>query len=352
MKNTVSVMCAMVLMLLTSVRGAAVPESQAAGRSKYELPAGKVLVFVGQDNASVGGNGSYKDGYVDNVDVPGGITHYVYFSSGWKNKFGYSFSADKVGGLNEEMTWGAGPMCMRAYLESPKLKNCLIHLSISMEGNNEDKVADGTFDPLIKELAAFLKEFSDRAFLIRIGYEFDGSWNGYNPDNFKKAFRRIVDHLRGANVENFATVMASSGGEKEGTWEKYYPGDDYVDWVGYSFWGGQGKEALAFARGHHKPAFIAESTPRGQFLDRMEGKAAWNQWFQKYFKHIEDNLDVIRAVSYINCDWDAQPMWTDWGNTRLECNAYVKEKWLEQMQKPIYINAKDKPMSLIDFKKP
>ena len=45
--------------------------------AKYEPPAGKVLVFVGQDNASVGGNDRFTDGYVDYVGVPAGITHYI-----------------------------------------------------------------------------------------------------------------------------------------------------------------------------------------------------------------------------------------------------------------------------------
>ena len=67
---------------------------------RFAPPAGKVLVFIGQDNASVGGNSKYHDGYVDNVGVPGGITHYVYFSDGWTNKFGRAFSSGRVAGLN------------------------------------------------------------------------------------------------------------------------------------------------------------------------------------------------------------------------------------------------------------
>lgn len=320
-------------------------------RAKFEPPAGKVILFVGQDNASVGGNGSYTNGYVDNIGVPGGITHYVYFSPGWKNNFKYTFDKDRVGGLNKETTWGAGPMCMKAYMDSPKLASCLIHLSISMEGNREDKVADGSYDYLIAELVQFLKKYSDRAFLIRIGYEFDGHWNGYDPENFKTAFKRIVDQLRAAQVSNFATVMASSGGEKAGKWEAYYPGDEYVDWVGYSLFRGKdtGRRALDFARKHKKPVFIAEATPKGTFLDKEDGEKAWAGWYKDFFKHIEANLDVIRAISYINCDWDAQPMWDKWGNSRLEANEIVRNKWLEQMKKPYMVEAEDNPLALIGF---
>ena len=71
-----------------------------------------------------------------------------------------------------------------------------MHLSISMEGNSEDKVADGSYDYLIEELVDFVRDHPDHPFLIRIGYEFDGSWNNYDTKNFKGAFRRIVDALR------------------------------------------------------------------------------------------------------------------------------------------------------------
>jgi hypothetical protein len=313
--------------------------------AKFEPPAGEVLVFVGQDNASVGGNGKYQDGYVDNIGVPAGITHYIYLTDGWKNKFGYTLDKDRASGLNSETTWGAGPMSMKAYADSPELKDCLIHLSISMEGNSEDKVADGTLDHQIEEVVQFLKTYHDRAFFVRIGYEFDGSWNGYDPENFKKAFKRIVDKMREAKLTNFATVMASSGNCPIKKWKSYYPGDEYVDWLGYSYFNhNAGKNALTFAREVNKPVFVAEATPKGTFLDREEGEKAWNKWYRPFFKSIEKNKDVIHAISYINADWDAQPMWDNWGNTRLEANDFVKEKWLQEMKKPMYINAEDKPM--------
>ena len=41
------------------------PRPEASGR--FEPDHGQVLVFIGQDNASVGGNAGYRDGYVDRV---------------------------------------------------------------------------------------------------------------------------------------------------------------------------------------------------------------------------------------------------------------------------------------------
>ena len=58
--------------------------------AKYEPPQGRVLVFVGQDNKSVGGTDKWSDGYVDHIGMPAGITHYVYFTEGHTNEFGFT----------------------------------------------------------------------------------------------------------------------------------------------------------------------------------------------------------------------------------------------------------------------
>ena len=219
----------------TALAASREPRPEASGR--FEPRHGQVLVFIGQDNASVGGNAEHRDGYVDHVGMPGGVTHYVYFTEGATNNFGYTFDKGTVDGLNKQTTWGAGPMCMRCYLESDAFDGTAVHLSISMEFNSEDSVASGDYDHLIRELAAFLQEFSHVPFYIRIGYEFDGSWNDYDQENFKAAWRRIVDHLRAEKIENFVTVFGSSRNHiARETWDAYWPGDEYVDWIGYSFW--------------------------------------------------------------------------------------------------------------------
>ena len=315
---------------------------------------GKVLVFAGQDNASVGGTAKYDDGYVENVGVPGGVTHYVYFSEGWTNEFKRTFPIGEVAGLNRETEWASGPMHQKAYLDSIVLKRCVMHVSISMEGGCEAKVADGSFDHLIDEFVEFIGAYPDRPFLIRIGYEFDGVWNDYDPKNFKLAFRRIVDALREKKLDNFAIVYASSSGVKEGQFEQYDPGEDYYDWVGYSWWGGEkdGKVALDFARRVGKPVFIAEATARGHYFDKEDPESVWNSWFTKFFNHIKSNLDVIRAVSYINADWDSQEMWDGWGQTRLETSPVLTQRWLKQMADPMFINGNDKPFQHIGFPQP
>ncbi|TAP40271.1 hypothetical protein EYS00_08880 [Alteromonas sp. KUL49] len=303
----------------------------------------EILIFVGQDNKSVGGHGVWRDGYIDHVGMPAGITHYVYFSEGKTNDFGYSFDIGSVDGLNRQTRWGAGPMCLRCYLEAPGFENTLVHLSISMELDEEGRVANGDYDHLIKELADFIQEYRQHTFYLRIGYEFDGSWNHYEPEAFKGAWRRIVDHLRREDISNFATVLGASRFYLErSVWDAYWPGDEYVDWLGYSYWHNETRSPVVFelAREKNLPVFAAEVTPRGFWMDMVDGNLIWVDWFSLFFDHIEANKDVVKAISFINADWDADPMWKGrgWGDSRIQRNVQLKNRWLEKMAEPIYIH--------------
>ena len=53
----------------------------------------------------------------------------------------------------------------------------------------------------------------------------------------------------------------------------------------------------------------------------------WERWFGRVISLIETyDIDMW---SYINCDWDSQPMWkgVGFGDTRLSINSNVMKKW-------------------------
>lgn len=54
---------------------------------------------------------------------------------------------------------------------------------------------------------------------------------------------------------------------------------------------------------------------------------AWERWFGRVMVLI-DKYD-IDMWSYINCNWDKQPMWHNigFGDTRLSSNTHVMKKW-------------------------
>jgi beta-mannanase len=189
---------------------------------------------------------------------------------------------------------------------------------------------------------------------LRPGYEFDGQWNHFDPDTYKLAYVRIVDLFRAADVTNVLWVWHSAvflpiyEGRQRMEW---YPGDDYVDLFGASVftamyddehrYKGHTRQEMhdlhewaGMATARHKPLAIVESTARSYKMADEEAADAWTSWFQPVFKFIEE-YDV-RIFAYINCDWDAQPMWSgdDWGDTRLQTNQDLAGRWNEEMDKP------------------
>lgn len=124
------------------------------------------------------------------------------------------------------------------------------------------RIIDGDFDT---ELTQWAIDASNTgvSLLVEFGTEVNGNWfpwNGqYNgggitteygdtnladgPERFRDAYRHIIDICNSNGVTNitwFFHVDAYS--EPENSWnaiENYYPGDDYIDWLGVSVYGPQ-----------------------------------------------------------------------------------------------------------------
>ncbi len=122
------------------------------------------------------------------------------------------------------------------------------------------RIIDGVFDRQL------LRWFTDAAstgypLLVEFGTEVNGDWfpwnglyngggrtDGYGdpaypdgPERFRDAFRHLVELSRQAGATNITWFFhLDAQGEPEEDWnafEYYFPGDDYVDWVGVSVYG-------------------------------------------------------------------------------------------------------------------
>lgn len=310
---------------------------------KFEPDDGKCLVFIGQDLESIGGLDNYNDGYTDYFKVPTGITVYTNLSPG-NESFGYYNKG--LDGLKTKANWGAGDSWATLYLQDSTYQNGAIAIGLSFV-NNEKNIAKGKHDSLIKELALWIKS-TKRPVFLRIGYEFDGwDWNHYHRKYYLKSWQRIHSIFKKLKVENVAYIWQSKGtGSDQEVLEKWYPGDDLVDWVGYSYFGNPDQEMLSFARNHNKPVFIAEATPvrvidnlyfdTDMKKEKLE-KLIWEEWFVPFFNTIKNNSDVIKAFSYINSDWSSQPMWINNPvfqkvDSRIQKSKYISEKWKKEME--------------------
>lgn len=333
---------------------------EVAQMGKYMPPAGKTLLIVGQDLGSVAG-------YVEHVwEIPGGITTYTDLSENAHSGMLY--------GLEDVVNYGSGDVSARASVENYPQSTLVIGLYlVDQTGANLEHLADGTHDDEIDRLGRFIQNAARPVFL-RIGYEFDGPWNHYKPETYIATFRHIVTRLREQGVGNFASVWQSAtAGDtyRDQPIAAWYPGDEYVDWCGTSYFHfnrSAHDEMLDFARAHEKPVLIAESAPRGydlaaltysddgHLLAERSAQQIWDAWFEPYFEYIHANRDVIRAVAYINCEWQAQALWGGpgsntgyWGDSRIEANATLQALWLGKIKAANWLHGSRLLFEILQF---
>lgn len=344
------------------------------GLNKYEPEDNRVIVFIGQDNLSVGGNVNNDEdmtpwdepGYVEaGLPLPAGITSYIALRDDSDNDDANVPEGFTVAGLHNTTDYGAGPICLACYLENSSFNtdDLIVHLSIfyADDRDHSQRVAEGETDEQIREIATFIKSYPDIPFMVRPGYEFDFQYRdrGVAPFYYQEAFRHIVDIFRQENVTNFASVYSSgSRGPSITDWENFYPGNDYVDWIGYSVFlpetSAIGDNVFAFARTVDKPVFASEVVYADQPINDDTAQTIWNTFFTDFFGTFNVVPDQVKALAYINADWRAQPLWQDvdfFDNTdsRLESSTITSEAWTTELENERYILDDDNVLELIRF---
>lgn len=353
----------------------------ATGRAADDPALDQAPVFiVGQDLGAI-------RGYLESgcCPRPDGLTAYLSFFNLRSEPGGYGgIGFDNTGQpLQDEHSWGSGPVDARKTATAFGIPDLAIGLHLI------DTVGSGSLDPLIAgefdaNVDKLLKLFAlvEGTVYLRIGYEFDGAWNAAysDPARYISAYRHIVDRVRSQGADNVQFVWQASASPMDDVLDggrediaRFYPGNEYVDWFAFSWFHHPdatptarvdhrpatprelAAEVLAMARAAGKPVMIAEAAPQGFDLDASsrrsispiwDGDAGtgrrevsadqiWRDWYEPLFRLMMDNREVIRALAYINCNWDAQPMWGPpyaagyWGDSRLQVNAELAERFSE-----------------------
>jgi hypothetical protein len=287
----------------------------AAPPARFEPPAGTTLLIVGQNVEDI-------QDYLDAVHaVPAGLMTYTSITDGE--------------GLDTPYNAGDGTQDARKLIDAHP--NTMLQIGLWMVDDCA-KMASGEMDAAIDRLGDWIQS-THRPVLLRVGYEFDGPHNHYPPQDYIRAYRRLVDRFRKHGVRNVAYVWHSYAGSVQRPLIDWYPGDDYVDWVGLSYFNQPQRymePVVQFAKQHGKPVIIAESSP---WMVQTKYPNAWNLWFAPLFKFIQAN--DIKALSYISCDWDATQQFRDkkWGDTRIQSNAELLERWRHETSQDRYLKS-------------
>ncbi|MEI7833451.1 MAG: glycosyl hydrolase [bacterium] len=197
---------------------------------------------------------------------------------------------------------------------------------------------DKDIDILCDELASL-----NRPVFVRIGFEFNGRWNGYQPDTYKAAFIRVVKAIRAHNLNEIAVVWCyASDIRTKDTFMNYYPGDEYVDWWGIDLFDAEhltAEDTVLFmeqAKLHKFPVMIGESTPRR--IGVTGGETSWQKWYVGYFAFMR-RYPNVRSFCYISDNWANSGAWRDWGDSRLGMNPTVLAHFRRELEDPIFLHA-------------
>ncbi len=193
-----------------------------------------------------------------------------------------------------------------------------------LEGGNQSKdylkeIVNGTEDGYITEFANSIKAYGGKV-ILRFGHEMNGNWYPWagKPDDYKKAYIRIVEIFRSNNVKNVSFNWSVNSENVPLTSfsqvSKYYPGSSYVDSIGIDGfnWGntrGTGWKSFSLifsnpttylSKTYNKPIIITEfaSTENG-------GNKA--EWINLMFKDLNTNLLSVNEIIWFNLNKE-----TDW----------------------------------------
>ena len=123
-------------------------------------------------------------------------------------------------------------------------------------------IIDGNFDTELTKWAQDAKE-DNIPLLVDFAVEANGNWFGYSgifngadttdgygdpnypdgPERYRDAYRHIIDIFKRENVNHITWFYhfnyTSFPNEEWNQAKYYYPGDNYIDWVGFSLYGAQ-----------------------------------------------------------------------------------------------------------------
>ncbi|WP_422106813.1 glycoside hydrolase family 26 protein [Winogradskyella sp.] len=297
-------------------------------KTKYVPTEDKTLLILGQS--------------LTNINDYRAFTNYKNYPGGWSAYW----AVTEFAGFSSKWTTISGDTQYHGFLAS-KFDNMVMHSAMWMVGKwgVAKKTINGEYDHIIKKYSDWAKSINKPIYL-RLGYEFDGPHNEFEPSEYVAAYKHIVDLMRSEGVKNVAYVWHSYAAPtyKSYPLSEWYPGDDYVDWVGISvffqpyddiFNHKETNVVLDFAKTIKKPVMIAESNP--VLGINSNDKDIWDKWFVDFFSFCYSRN--IKAIAFINEDWNRLRIdgIEDWGDSKLYNNENVGKAWLEETNKPRYL---------------
>ncbi|MDQ7818743.1 MAG: glycosyl hydrolase [Melioribacteraceae bacterium] len=176
-------------------------------------------------------------------------------------------------------------------------------------------IARGVYDSYINKWASDAKSFN-KLFFLRLAHEMNDPyrypWGPQNnqPEDFIAAWKYIVNRFKMIGADNVIWVWSPH--PAYGRFEEYYPGREFVDWIGvgtlnygtvapWSKWWtfdeifAKHYEVLAQ---YNKPIIISEFGSLAVGGDR-------SKWFEEALKDFDVKYPSVKALIFFHCSSDA-----------------------------------------------
>ncbi|MFE5320469.1 glycoside hydrolase family 26 protein [Paenibacillus sp. NPDC056579] len=149
---------------------------------------------------------------------------------------------------------------------------------------------------------------------LRYASEMNGAWVPWhgNPELYIEKFR-LIHKIMKEEAPNVVMVWSPNFAPANNI-EEYYPGDDYVDWVGFSLYAtplSNGKEQLKgslidtfaplYAKYSHKPIMISEGAVAHTVLTTETAYLPWAEGQLSYMYAVLPRIyPKVKAITYFN----------------------------------------------------
>ena len=182
---------------------------------------------------------------------------------------------------------------------------------VSWAKASSSAINSGRYDGMIKQRALDVKA-AGYPILLEYFWEMDGARNKHvagSPAQFIAAWKRIHDIFARIGVTNVSWVWCPNAwGYATGDAQKYYPGDNYVDWLcanGYNWAPGRKGDEWRSFQWTFQPFYDWGSTKNkplmiGEFgvQERKPGEKA--QWLKDAATTLKNDMPDIKAVVYFD----------------------------------------------------
>ena len=296
-------------------------------------------------------------GIIDNFsnNISGKNLTWAYFSDNWFN--GISFPKRDV-----QTILARGVIPFVRIMPRSTWKAC------SDRRYSLDKIVRGKFDKQLRRYARDAAAFN-APLIMEFGTEVNGDWfpwsgacngggkkTGYGspnladgPERFRDAYRRLIDIFREEGARNVTWVMHyNGGGAPAAAWNNpaaYYPGDDYIDWLGLSAYGAQSpavmrswnpqfREVMDVA--YRNVAAVSRTKPIALLEFGVIENKGKPQWIRNAFRDISSGrYKRLKAVAWWHSDWRNAD--GSWSRMKIDSSPASAKAYRESVANSVFV---------------